>query len=121
MPASLAPLRDAGQLGYLYESWVVSELIKAIDYESLHHDLFTWHTQDQAEVDLLLRTGRGYIPIEIKYKRKLARRDLSGLRAWLEVHQHETLASYIVYPGRELQEIAPGIWAIPDHYLFGLT
>ena len=116
---SLTLQKNTGAIGSLYESWIVSELMKCAHNESIFPDFFTWHTQDGAEVDLVLRLQGKYVPIEIKYKKKLGKRDLSGLRSWLEVHDSETPAAYIVYTGRKFDQLSEKIWAVPDFLLLG--
>ncbi|MBN2242577.1 MAG: ATP-binding protein [Acidobacteria bacterium] len=116
---SLTLQKNTGAIGQLYESWIVSELIKCAHYESIFPDFFTWRTQDGAEVDLVLRLQGHYVPIEIKYKKRLSKRDLSGLRSWFEVHDSETPAAYIVYPGNKFYRLSGKIWALPDFLLLG--
>ena len=120
-PSTLSSLRNSGLLGALYESWIYSEIVKANHYESHQLEISTWHTRDKSEVDLVLTKGQMSIPIEIKFKKKIARRDLSGIRAWLDVHDAETPAAYIVYAGHEVTQLDDKIWAIPDYYLFGVA
>ncbi len=81
-------------------------------------DVFTWRTQDQAEVDLVLSTPKTIIPLEIKWSKRLTTRDASGLRSFLEDHP-KAKQGYIVYPGDTLQRIIPRVMAIPDWWLFG--
>ncbi|MBN2321508.1 MAG: ATP-binding protein [Acidobacteria bacterium] len=116
---SLTLQKNTGAIGPLYESWIVSELMKCAHYESIYPDFFTWHTQDGSEVDLVFRLHGNYVPIEIKYKKRLGKRDLSGLRSWLEAHDSETPAAYIVYPGHKFDQLSEKIWAIPDFLLLG--
>ena len=120
-PRDLGLLKRAGIDGALYESWIVSEITKSVEYESLNFELTTWHTQDKAEVDLIISTGIWSIPLEIKFKPKITRRDLSGLKSWMESHNHESPIGYIVYTGSKLEKLDHNIWAIPDYYLLGIA
>lgn len=120
-PQDLSLLKHSSMDGSLYESWIFSEILKTIEYESLGYQISTWHTEDQAEVDIILSAGLCHIPIEIKFKNNISRRDLSSLRSWLSVYDKETPAAYIVYPGSEIKRMDEKIWAIPDHFLFGVS
>ena len=120
MPRDMGLINRSGMDRALYESWIVSELIKVIEYESLHVELTTWHTQDHAEVDVVLSTGIWHIPIEIKYKPKLAKRDMSGLKAWLECHDEDTPIAFIIYCGAKVVQLDQKIWGVPDYFFLGV-
>ena len=115
---SLQSAIDRREIGRLYEAFIVAEIRKTISNYDLLADTFTWRTQDQAEVDLVLSTPKALIPLEIKWSTRLTSRDASGLRSFLEAHP-DAKQGYIVYPGETLQTIAPRITAIPDWWLFG--
>ncbi|MCC6220217.1 MAG: ATP-binding protein [Deltaproteobacteria bacterium] len=117
---SLSTLQDRRLLGPIYESWIYSEIEKASHYESQYLQITTFHTQSQSEVDLILMQNQKMIPIEIKYKKKIARKDLSGIKSWLEAYDEQTPAAYIIYPGHEIQQLGDKIWALPDYFLFGV-
>lgn len=109
---------DRNDVGRLYEALIFAEIQKTISNYDLLAETFTWRTQDQAEVDLVLSTPKAIIPLEIKWSRRLTRRDASGLLSFLDAHP-TVKQGYIVYPGDTLQTITPHVIAIPDWWLFG--
>lgn len=61
---------------FLFEGFVISELIKAgVQPEHIKF----WRTKNRQEVDVLLDTGGVLKPVEIKYKRRLKTSDFRGL------------------------------------------
>lgn len=109
---------DRKEVGRIYEAFIFAEIQKTISNYDLMADVFTWRTQDQAEVDLVLSTPKAIIPLEIKWSSRLTKRDASGLLSFLEDHP-KAKRGYIVYPGDTLQTITPHVMAIPDWWLFG--
>ena len=106
------------EVGRIYEAFIFAEIQKTISNYDLMAETFTWRTQDQAEVDLVLSTPKTIIPLEIKWSSRLTKRDASGLLSFLEGHP-KAKQGYIVYPGETLQAITPHVTAIPDWWLFG--
>lgn len=109
---------DKHEIGRIYEGFVFAELQKTISNYDLAVQSFTWRTQDKAEVDIVLSSGKSVIPLEVKWGTRLTRRDASGLLSFLESHP-EAKKGYIVYPGEGPLRITPNVTAIPDWWLFG--
>lgn len=69
-----------GDIPFLFEGFVISELVKA--GFSADHIKF-WRTKNGHEVDLVLDDKSGIKPVEIKYKKQLKPSDLKGLRRYM--------------------------------------
>jgi hypothetical protein len=66
---------------FLFEGFVVSELVKSgVDPDRLKF----WRTKNRQEVDLVLDSVRGPVPVEIKYKSQLKQSDFKGLLKFRE-------------------------------------
>lgn len=76
-----------GDMPFLFEGFVVSELIKK--GFSAQHIKF-WRTKNRQEVDLVLEKGPGISPVEIKYKKQLRTSDVKGLRKFREAYPETT-------------------------------
>ena len=76
-----------GDMPFLFEGFVVSELIKK--GFSAQHIKF-WRTKNRQEVDLVLEKGPGISPVEIKYKKQLRASDVKGLRKFREAYPETT-------------------------------
>lgn len=79
--------------GYLFEGFVVSELIKK-GKEKIRF----WQNKNKQEVDLVLEENK-IIPIEIKYKENLKSEDEIGLNSFLK--EYELKGGYLINLSRQ--------------------
>ena len=111
--------RNWGELtGPLFETLVVSEARKWIDTLGRGVSLCFYRTRSGREVDLLITTGSGIIGVEIKNRARVRATDCTGLRALAETRGDGWAGGLVVHRGEDLQELAPGLWAVPAHRLF---
>ena len=81
-----------GDSSFLFEAFVISELIKkGIDPEYLKF----WRTKNRQEVDLVLEQDGGLYPVEIKYKNQLKSSDFKGLFRFYE-HYPQSRGLFLV-------------------------
>jgi len=124
----LLGMRDAGQLalhplrGALFESWVVSEVLKARLNRGLTPELFHYRESRGPEVDLMLRSANGWALVEAKSAQTVDSeffRHLETLAGRLE--PEAVCAKVLVYGGAASQarsaaqvlswsEVARGPW-----------
>ncbi|MBY8965966.1 DUF4143 domain-containing protein [Algiphilus sp. NNCM1] len=97
-PAQLTnhPLRGA-----LFESWVVSEHLKAGWNRALPSNLTFWRDRGGAEVDLLIDRGGRLQPVEIKSGATLSKDSFHGLERWSALAGEAAEAPRLVYGGAE--------------------
>ena len=107
-------------IGRMYEGFVFNEIQKTISNYDVFAESFAWRTQDKAEVDIVLSTSRGILPLEVKWSTRLTPRDASGLGSFLESYP-EAKRGYIIYPGETFTRVAKNILAVPDWWLFGVA
>lgn len=97
--------------GWLFEQWIVQELVRINDYHQKDWRLAFWRTGHGAEVDLVVERGKTILyAIECKYKRTLSTADLSGIRAFQETHPK--VPCYVVAPIERAQRLG-GVTALP--------
>jgi uncharacterized protein len=115
----LVGLRDvehaaAGPMGgAIFENLVVSDLFKSYLNRGEEPSLYYWRTAAGSEVDLVIETQSGLIPIEIKLsatpRPDMAREILSFRRDFKE----KALPGYVIHPGNVLLPLGQGITALP--------
>ena len=111
--------RNWGELtGPLFETLVVSEARKWIDTLGRDVSLWFYRTRSGREIDLLITTASGVIGVEVKNRARVGLGDCSGLRALAERLRDEWIGGLVVHRGEDLEELAPGQWAVPAHRLF---
>ncbi|MBI3273092.1 MAG: ATP-binding protein [Planctomycetes bacterium] len=108
--------------GALYETFVCGQLLRWRGWQPDPPGLFFFRTQAGREVDFVLAQGRRCLAIEVKAATKVSGADASGLRDFLKDRgtSHDSPGvGIVVYRGREISELAPRVWAVPDWRLFG--
>lgn len=78
--------------GFLFEGYVISEMVKkGIPMDTIKF----WRTKTQVEVDILLDQNERQIPVEIKHKEKISRKDLRGLKRYMSTYPN-TQNAYLI-------------------------
>ncbi len=114
----LSGMQEAA-VGSIYESMVVSELLKWMKTMGHEGDLYFYRTRSGLEVDVILESPAGVIGMEIKSRKMLAAKDTTGLKEIASVIGKRWRGGLVIYAGNEIKRIAsPGIWAVPSHRLF---
>ena len=105
--------------GELYETMVVSELIKWIKTSQINADVYFYRTRSGMEMDLLVQTGSGFIGLEIKSREAVIKKDTRVLKELGSILGDKWLGGIVVYRGNEIRRIEePAIWAVPSRRLF---
>ena len=91
------------QRGELFETWVVSELLKARFNRALASNLYFWRDRAGLEVDVLVEQGATLMPIEIKSGQTLVRDFFTGLERWQRLAGDAAGRPWLVYGGGERQ------------------
>jgi len=105
--AWLLGIRDAATIethaarGSLFETWVVSELIKQRFNAGQSRELFFWRDNVGHEVDVVLETPQGLQAIEIKSGSTFASDWPQAARKWTEFADTPTLPPLIIYGGAD--------------------
>jgi uncharacterized protein len=108
--AWLLGIRDAQTLdthasrGALFETFVVSELIKQRFNQGQASDLYFWRDSTGHEVDVLLDTPAGLQAIEIKSGSTFAADWIKGLQKWQSLSGSDSLQPQIIFGGTGLYE-----------------
>jgi predicted AAA+ superfamily ATPase len=101
------PLRGA-----LFESWVVSEFIKAGENQGRPANLSFWRDRSGHEVDLLQEEAGRVKAVEVKAGATVTADALRGLKGWLAMAGDAAGQAMLVYGGGESQRRA-GIEIVP--------
>jgi predicted AAA+ superfamily ATPase len=89
--------------GPLFETWVVSEVLKARFNQGLTSNAYFWRDRSGHEVDLLLERGSTVVPIEVKSGQTVAPDFFTGLRRFRELAGAEADRPWVVYGGEQGQ------------------
>ncbi|HIH42946.1 TPA: DUF4143 domain-containing protein, partial [Candidatus Woesearchaeota archaeon] len=85
-------IKKRADSGFLFESFVLQELIK-----SEHESIKFWQDKNLHEVDFIIDLISKQIPVEVKFKDRLKQDDLIGLRLFEE--EYKANKAYLVNLG----------------------
>jgi len=75
-------LRIHAARGAVFESWVVSEMVKNYVHRGLEPDVYFWRDSSDHEIDLVIERGKELVPVEAKSGETFAADFLDGIRYW---------------------------------------
>jgi len=118
-------LADAGEAdGAIFETAVLAELLRWRSWQSDPPELHFHRTRAGREIDFVLHGGTRLLALEAKASERAHRTAARPIAEFLGAHARaahprvEPLG-LVVTRGREIEQLAPGVWAIPDWRLFG--
>ena len=107
-----------GVSGALFETWVVSEIWKWIRTTSSLCEMYFYRSHSGVETDLVLKTPRGILGLEIKMRSEVARKDFSSLRKLAALYGEAWLGGVVVNHNGKVSFLSePNIWTVPAHRL----
>lgn len=101
----LLGLREPAQVpphparGALFENLIVAELTKRLTQAPEEPPLSYWRDKTGHEIDCLLRTPAGAVPVEIKSGRTVTDDFFSGLAYWLALSRVSPKKAFVIYGG----------------------
>ncbi len=96
------PLTTHAMRGQLFETWVMSELIKKNFNQGLRSNLYFWRDSQGHEIDALIDQGDLLIPIEIKSGQTINSDYFKGIIYWQELSGQKENAQ-LIYAGADNQ------------------
>ncbi len=113
-----ALVQRTGELtGREFESAVIAEIIKQIKNARLNIQFYHLRTPDGREVDLLLETPEGYIPIEIKQARQTSPTDARHLRGLEPILDKPILGNLVISQDPVIRKFDEQTFALPAAWL----
>ncbi len=116
----LLGIRDNEQLathvqrGALFETWVISELLKARYNAGEASNLYFWRDRSGHEVDLLIDHGTHLSPLEIKSGQTINKDYFKGLDFWRKLAGETAGKAWLVYGG-DARQNRSDITVLPWH------
>lgn len=104
----LLGIQEAGQLathplrGSIFETFVVSELMKRRAHRLPNVELYFWRDSNGNEVDLLVDVAGRLMPVEIKSGQTLNRDFFAGLERWMSLAGAAAFSPTLIYGGTEI-------------------
>ena len=92
--------------GGIFESFVISELIKNRYNQNKEASVYFWRDQRGNEVDCILEDSRGLSAIEIKSSKTINPSFFTNLKYWSDLAKDSPHQSFVVYGGNQEQKRA---------------
>jgi uncharacterized protein len=108
LACSLLGIHDPGQLamnhyfGALFENLIISEFMKFRFNKAKDPNIYFWRDNTGNEVDVVIESGTGLFPVELKAGKTITSEFFKGLEKWLKISGAHHGA--IVYAGDEHQK-----------------
>lgn len=105
-------------LGALFETMVVQDILKQIPLLDERVAVYHWRAHSGAEIDLLLEVNNRYFPIEIKHKSNPTAKDARGIQAFKDAYPHLQIEmGLILAPVKTMYPVTPHCYAMPFDFL----
>ncbi len=110
------PLQLSGHAAwpYLFESFVVSELIKTRFNAGLNSNLYFWCDSSGNEISIVAERGGALIPIRIKSSQSVSDVDVAILSKWRKLNKQPSLPAGLIYCGQDQMQLK-GFTVCPWH------
>jgi len=89
--------------GALFETWVISELIKLRFNKGENSNLFFWRDKTGNEVDVIIETASKLTPVEIKSSETISQDFFKGLKYWSNLAKDKANKPLLIYGGNSNQ------------------
>lgn len=107
-------LTTHAQRGALFETWVISELLKACYNAGETSNLYFWRDRSGHEVDLLIDHGNSLSPMEIKSGQTINKDYFKGLEFWKNLAGDNAGKAWLVYGG-DSRQMRSDVTVLPWH------
>ena len=95
-------LRFHPQIGGIFETFVISELIKSFYHQDQIPPLYFWQEKTGEEIDVMIDHGQSLLqPIEVKSTQTISQKLFENLHQWLNIKENPQDQGYLIYAGKE--------------------
>jgi len=85
--------------GYIFETWVISELLKGRMNRGLKENIYFWRDNVGHEIDCIVEKGDRLLPLEIKSGKTVSSDFFKGLTFYIELSKDMAVQPTVVYAG----------------------
>lgn len=107
------PQHDPVIFGGIFESFVVNQIVPAVQWSSVHPDCFYWREPGSSpkEVDIVMERRDRLVGVEVKSSAKVSREDFKGLAELAK--DSRFYRGYLIYTGSTIMKWPGNLWALP--------
>ncbi len=108
-------LKSHPQFGRIWEIFISEQLIRHFKNQIESIEYYYYRTRNQAEIDLIIETQTGLIPIEIKSGFSSSKHQIQTLQRFIE--EHHCPFGLLINNGDEIFKLSENIYQLPAIYL----
>ena len=108
-------LKAHPQFGRIWETFISEQVIRHFKNQLEHIEYYYYRTHNQAEIDLILETSAGIIPIEIKSGFTTSKRQIKTLERFVE--EYRCPIGLLINNGDEIFKLSSRVYQLPAIYL----
>ena len=99
--------------GAIMETAVLSEIVRTLTHRGIDPQVYFWRTMAGTEVDFVVETGAGLIPIEVKLSATPRPAMGGAIKTFQGDMESAAMPGYVVHPGDIRLPLGPGVTALP--------
>jgi predicted AAA+ superfamily ATPase len=99
--------------GHMFEQWVLAELYYRCCFHGRGYGISTWRTASGAEVDAVVETPHGIMPVEVKWTERPEPRDARHLETFMDLHDNVSKRGYLICRTQTKQQLTDRTVALP--------
>jgi hypothetical protein len=99
--------------GAIMETAVLMEIVKTLTHQGTEPRVYFWRTSTGAEVDIVVETADGLVPVEVKLSATPHPSMASSIRTFQEDFAEKALPGYVVHTGDIRLPLGPKVTALP--------
>ena len=96
--------------GGLFESFIISEIIKFLYNTGRRPKIYFWQEAGRTEIDCIIEKADEFIAIEIKASATSSKDFFKGLEIWNQIAQCDSKNNFVVYTGKETERWPGGMF-----------
>jgi predicted AAA+ superfamily ATPase len=112
---NLEQLKSHPQYGKIWETFIIEQILKNCEASMIKHQAFFYRTRGQAEIDLILETPMGLIPIEIKSGINLLEKQLQTLKNFIK--EFHCPMGFVINNAEEVAFLSENIVQLPASFV----
>ena len=99
--------------GAIFETAIITEVFKTIISRGIEPQMYFWRTSTGVEVDLVVESGRGLIPVEVKLSSTPKPAMAQGIKAFRGDFGDKVAEGYVIHTGDIRLPLGSGVTALP--------
>ena len=99
--------------GAIMETAVLSEIVRTLTHRGMTPQVYFWRTMTGTEVDFVVETAAGLVPIEVKLSATPRWAMAAAIKTFQRDMEGAAMPGYVVHPGDIRLPLGPGVTALP--------